>query len=213
MGRRLGWANRLTVAPGAVALVLWVCLAVIGAGNEGEAGLWWAAFGLFVLAAATDSLDGWVARRFHEVSVFGRIADPFVDKLLVLGSLLFLLAIPGVAAVFPAWVAAVILARELLVTALRSAVEAAGGNFQAGPWGKAKMAVQCCAVGGVLLHGAGVEWLRVRLPALTGPPATAHEWTWTLVVSVAAGVVTFLSGIEYVIRGVAALSGRVPPRA
>ena len=208
-----GWANRLTVARGGLALALWALLGIIGAGHQDRAGLWWAAFAIFVVAAVTDTLDGGVARRYGDVSVFGRIADPLVDKMLILGSIVFLVAIPGIPSVFPAWVAAVILARDLLVTALRSAVEAAGGNFQAGPWGKAKMIVQCCAVGAVLLHGAGVQFLHTKVPALTGASAAPDEWTWPLVLSIFAGVVTAISGVEYVIRGVAALNASAKDRS
>jgi CDP-diacylglycerol--glycerol-3-phosphate 3-phosphatidyltransferase len=201
----MGWANRLTIARGGLALALWVLLGVIAAGRGDHTELWWTAFAVFVVAAATDSLDGWIARRRGEVSVFGRIADPFVDKLLIVGSICFLLAIPGVPIrLFPPWVAVVIVTRELLVTALRGAVEGAGKNFQAGPWGKAKMVVQCVAVGAVLLHGAGVAWLRAPFPELAGTPAP-DDLTWPWVLSVLAGVTTAASGAEYTVRAVAAL--------
>jgi CDP-diacylglycerol--glycerol-3-phosphate 3-phosphatidyltransferase len=160
---------------------------------------------VFVAAAGTDWLDGWIARRRGEVSVFGRMADPLVDKLLVLGALVFLLAIPGVATALPPWVALVILVRELIVTAMRGAVEAAGGNFQAGVWGKAKMVLQCCAVGAAILHGAGVSWMRAKFPDPTSAPAVAGECSWAMAISVLAGIATAVSGVEYVMRGVRAL--------
>jgi CDP-diacylglycerol--glycerol-3-phosphate 3-phosphatidyltransferase len=200
----MGWANRLTIARGGLAVALWVLLGMVAAGREDHAELWWTAFALFVTAAGTDSLDGWIARRRNEVSVFGRIADPFVDKMLILGSLCFLLAIPGVPAIFPPWVAVVIVTRELLVTALRGMVEGSGKNFQAGVWGKSKMLLQCLAVGAVLLHGAGIEWLRAPFPDLTGTPAPG-DVTWPWVVSVIAGVATAASGVEYTVRAVAAM--------
>jgi CDP-diacylglycerol--glycerol-3-phosphate 3-phosphatidyltransferase len=199
-----GWANRLTIARGGLAVGLWVLLGVIAAGRSDHTELWWAAFAVFVVAVGTDSLDGWIARRRNEVSVFGRIADPFVDKLLIVGSLCFLLAIPGVPALFPPWVAVVIVTRELLVTALRGAVEGMGKNFQAGPWGKAKMAIQCVAVGLVMVHGAGVDFVRGPFPQLSGTPAP-DDVTWPWVVSVAAGLATAASGVEYTVRAVAAL--------
>lgn len=200
----MGWANRLTIARGGLAVALWVVLGLLAAGRTDHEELWWTAFAVFLTAAGTDSLDGWIARRRNEVSVFGRIADPFVDKLLILGSLCFLLAIPGVPALFPPWVAVVIVTREMLVTALRGAVEGTGRNFQAGAWGKAKMLLQCVAVGAVLLHRAGVGWLRAPFPSFTGIPEPG-DLSWPWVFSVAAGIVTAASGVEYTVRAVAAL--------
>lgn len=191
-----GWANRITIARGFVAAALCVVLHLLATGESiaasspGDA-LWIVAFCLFVFGAVTDVLDGWIARRRGEVSVFGRIADPFVDKILILGSGIFLVAIPGISAVLPAWVVAVILAREMLVTALRSAVEANGGNFQAGAWGKAKMVLQCFAIGAVILHGAGHGWIDARLVGgLTVVRALVY----------AAAAITVVSGVEYAVR-------------
>ncbi len=202
----MGWANRLTVGRGLLSLVLWAVLHAIGRADGPATGLWWTAFLIFVVTAATDSLDGYIARARGEVSVFGRIADPFVDKLLILGSCVFLLGIPGLPDLLPPWAVAVILARELLVTALRASVEGAGGNFQAGIWGKLKMALQCVALGAVLLHGAGVGFVRTSLGTLSGA-----AFTVTHALVLAATLVTGLSGVEYVARAVAALRAAPPP--
>jgi len=198
-----GWANRITIARGFVAVALAVVLhrlatsgAVAAASPPDD--LWMVAFVLFVVGAVTDVLDGWIARRYGEVSVFGRIADPFVDKLLILGTGIFLVAIPGIPEVLPAWVVALILAREMLVTALRSAIEAEGGNFQAGVWGKAKMVLQCVAIAGVIVYGAGHAWIRTRL---------VGDVTIVRALVLATAALTALSGLEYVVRG-ARLLGR-----
>ncbi len=204
----MGWANRLTVGRGLLSLVLWGVLHGIGHAHGPATGLWWAAFAIFVITAATDSLDGYIARARGEVSVFGRIADPFVDKLLILGSCVFLLGIPGVADLLPPWAVAVILARELLVTALRASVEGAGGNFQAGIWGKCKMALQCIALGAVLLHGAGVGFVRTPLGDFGGGP---DAFTLTHGLVLVAALATVASGVEYVVRAVAALRATPPP--
>ncbi len=209
----MGWANRLTVARGVLALILWGVLGLIGHGWVSRTeGAWWAAFIVFVVAALTDGLDGWIARRSGDVSPFGRVADPLVDKILILGSLLFLIGIQGVPRLLPPWTAAVILFRELLVTALRSAVEAKGGDFSAARSGKAKMLVQCVAVGSVMLHEAGVPFLRPAFPALSGPDAGAHDITWPHVLCVLAAVVTAVSGVDYAKRAWKALKAP-PPRA
>ena len=103
---------------------------------------------LFLIAAATDWVDGFWARRYGEVTKVGRIFDPFVDKLIICGAFIMLAAQPG--SLIAAWMAVVVVARELLVTALRSAVEGAGGDFSAKWSGKIKMVVQCGAVAGSL---------------------------------------------------------------
>jgi phosphatidylglycerophosphate synthase len=110
-------------------------------------------------------------------------------------------------------VVAVILARELLVTALRAQIEATGGNFQAGAWGKWKMILQCLAIGGAILHGAGVAFVRCPLAhfSFSGPDALPGEWTLARATSAVAGVVTVLSGVDYVRRALAML--RRAPRA
>src|SRR2546425_4951265 len=78
-------------------------------------------FVLFVVAASTDWLDGYLARRRGETTTLGRILDPFVDKVIVLGAFIFLLPIADSAVM--AWMVTVVVARELLVTGLRSYLE------------------------------------------------------------------------------------------
>jgi CDP-diacylglycerol--glycerol-3-phosphate 3-phosphatidyltransferase len=207
----MGWANRLTLLRGVLALVLWAILGLIGHERVQGTGIWWVAFTVFLVAAATDGLDGWIARRLGEVSAFGRIADPLVDKILILGSLLFLIGVPEVAPdVLPPWTAAVILFRELIVTGLRSEVERVGVNFQAAAAGKAKMVLQCVAVGSVLLYMADFWFLRAPFPRLTGHAAPGAIG-WPYVFCVLAALVSAYSGIDYVRRAVAAL--RANPRA
>jgi len=123
----------------------------------------------FLLAAITDALDGWWARRFKQISVFGRIMDPFADKFLICGVFICLVAIPELTSDrgggFPAWLmlhpwmVIVIIGRELLVTSLRAFVEGGGGNFSAKWIGKLKMVVQCIAIIFALLYlSGGAEW-------------------------------------------------------
>ena len=203
-----GWANRITIARGFVAAALCVVLHLLAVGlravgDAHDGTLWTVAFVLFVVGAVTDVLDGWIARHRGEVSVFGRIADPFVDKILILGSGIFLVSIPGITAVLPAWVVAAILAREMLVTALRGAIEGRGTNFQAGPWGKIKMILQCVAIGGVVLYGAGVSWVATRV---------IGELSLVRVVVYVCAAVTIVSGVEYAVRAYRLL-GRGAERA
>ena len=106
------------------------------------------AFVLFTIAAATDWLDGWLARRLGMVTAFGRIMDPFVDKVVVCGSFILLCAEhPGDA---PPWMVVVIVGREFFVSAIRGFMESRGVAFGADMAGKVKMVVQCFAVGSIL---------------------------------------------------------------
>ena len=122
----------------------------------------------FVLASLTDFLDGWWARHFKQITIFGRIMDPFADKFLICGVFVCLVAIPELTADkagYPAWLmlqpwmVIVIIGRELLVTSLRAFVESAGGDFSAKWLGKLKMVLQCVAVIFALFYlSGGAEW-------------------------------------------------------
>jgi len=122
----------------------------------------------FLMASATDALDGWWARRFKQITVFGRIMDPFADKFLICGAFIFLVAIPEMTsdkADYPAWLmlqpwmVVVIVGRELFVTSLRAFVEGSGGDFSAKWIGKLKMVLQCAAIILALLYlSGGAEW-------------------------------------------------------
>ncbi|MDR1480732.1 MAG: CDP-diacylglycerol--glycerol-3-phosphate 3-phosphatidyltransferase [Planctomycetaceae bacterium] len=120
----------------------------------------------FVLASVTDFLDGWWARRFNQITVFGRVMDPFADKFLICGVLIFLVAIPELTGLsdrssgwawlmLKSWMVVVIIGRELLVTSLRAVVESSGEDFSAKWIGKIKMWFQCVAVISCFLFLAG----------------------------------------------------------
>lgn len=146
--------NAITMARAAMAVAFFVVLSFYRAPSEGIVWLW-IAVALFIAAAATDVLDGWLARRWHVVSLFGRIMDPLCDKLLILGGFAVLagarFSIPvdarpihlldSASGVYT-WVVVVLLARELLVTAIRSVAESKGVAFPAKAAGKFKMFVQ-----------------------------------------------------------------------
>lgn len=141
---------------------------------------------LFIVAAGTDWLDGYFARKYNLVTTLGRILDPFADKVIVCGTFIFLAAIPG-SHVVP-WMTVVIVGRELLVTALRSFLEQKGSDFSASLSGKLKMVLQCVAA-------------PTSLFALSyGPKADLPLWLdWLLYGSVwSAIVLTVVSGIGYV---------------
>ena len=104
---------------------------------------------VFLIAASTDWMDGYWARKYGQVTKLGRIFDPFVDKIIICGSFI---ALAGVeASNVGSWMATIVVARELLVTSLRGMIEGAGGDFSASWLGKWKMVVQCAAVVSELL--------------------------------------------------------------
>jgi len=97
---------------------------------------------VFALAAVTDGLDGYIARRRQEVTTFGKLMDPLADKLLVVAALVALVSLDRLAA----WVAMVIIARELAVTGLRSLAAERGVVIAASWLGKVKTALQVAAI-------------------------------------------------------------------
>ena len=180
------WPNRITALRFLGALVLFTILATWGDGPAGSDSRLWSqvTFWLFVLAAMTDFVDGYLARRDGHVTAFGRIADPFVDKVLVLGTMIFLAEQPWSAPWFPAWIVVVVLAREFLVTGIRGYVESVGGEFPADWFGKIKMIVQCVAIG-VVFGIFAFPWPDVLRDALS---VICHVCVWgTLATSVGSG--------------------------
>ncbi len=121
-----------------------------------------AALVVFAIAASTDWMDGYWARKYGQVTKLGRIFDPFVDKIIICGTFIALVAVKesGVAS----WMATVVVGRELLVTSLRGMIEGSGGDFSAGQLGKWKMVLQCAAVIAVLLsliNAPAAAWLSI----------------------------------------------------
>ena len=136
--------------------------------------LYWAALGVFVVAAGTDWVDGWYARKYNMVTKLGRVLDPFCDKILICGA--YILLAVEMDDLFPwhakiaGWMAVVVVGRELLVTVLRSMIEGAGGDFSAKWAGKLKMGFQCVAVGACLVA--------LAMKHVVAEPATAEIPVW-----------------------------------
>lgn len=97
---------------------------------------------LFCLASVTDFLDGYIARKYNQVTDFGKFVDPLADKLLVTAALLIFIE----KGIFPAWMVFIVLAREFIITSLRN-VAAAKGKVLAASWtGKVKTCVQIAGI-------------------------------------------------------------------
>jgi CDP-diacylglycerol--glycerol-3-phosphate 3-phosphatidyltransferase len=131
----LNLPNVLTAARLGLAVVLFVLISF---------GWWVGCVIVFAAAAVTDWLDGYIARKQGLVSAVGRNFDPLVDKVLICGAFIFLLPVPG--AELAAWMVTLVVARELIITSLRSFFESKGANFGADWLGKIKMVLQCAAL-------------------------------------------------------------------
>jgi CDP-diacylglycerol--glycerol-3-phosphate 3-phosphatidyltransferase len=174
-------ADQLTVARAAAAPVVVLLFAVHFGGHD-----YWAT-GVFCVAMSTDWFDGRIARRTGRTSPFGSLLDPVADKLLVLATLVVLLD----QHVFPAWMVAAIVGRELLVSGLRLAALERGVVIAARDLGKLKTWSQAiaAAVGGFAAAGA---W------------SHSVSW-WFLLVAVA---LTWISGLDYARSAPGVLRGR-----
>jgi CDP-diacylglycerol--glycerol-3-phosphate 3-phosphatidyltransferase len=188
------WPNRITALRFLGALGLFAIFATQGNESVSEVtrnrGILQLAFWTFIVVAASDVLDGYLARRGNHITAFGRIADPFVDKVLVMGAMVYLAVMPWSARWFPAWIVVVILAREFLVTAIRGYVESMGVKFPADWLGKVKMFTQCFSVGVV-----------VGMHAFTFSAETYAFWGNVALVFVYATLVTSVAScVSYLVK-------------
>ncbi len=156
--------NQLTVARLVLSVIFFVVLAFESHGtvDVSSQALLNIAFVLFVCAVITDVLDGYLARRWGLTSTFGRIADPFADKIVICGGFVML---TGITDLVEPWFAVVVMFREFLVSGLRSFLESRGVAFGAVLSGKLKMLAQSIAIPAVLFYEAN----------LAPPPGTALQ--------------------------------------
>jgi CDP-diacylglycerol--glycerol-3-phosphate 3-phosphatidyltransferase len=103
---------------------------------------------IFSLAFITDFFDGYLARKYNQVTTFGKFIDPLADKLMVLAALIMLVHIGRV----PAWIAIIILSREFAVTGLRAIAASEGIVIPASPSGKNKVGYQIAALIPLIIH-------------------------------------------------------------
>jgi CDP-diacylglycerol---glycerol-3-phosphate 3-phosphatidyltransferase len=122
---------------------------------------------IFLIAAATDLLDGYLARRWKQITTVGTLLDPIADKLLISAALISLVQIRRV----PAWMVVLIIGREFAVSGLRSIAAAEGYTIQASDLGKTKMITQVVAISMILVS--------IRWEALSG---FAMLWMWGVVI-------------------------------
>ena len=207
--------NALTVLRLLLAFVFFAMLSWYQYEGRGDPKFFRLAFLVYAVALVTDFLDGHLARKYDLETPFGRVVDPFVDKVLVLGSFIFFagknfiipdyeamglegsnhFVVKTITGVVP-FMVVILLARELLVTSLRGSAESGGQNFGAQLSGKLKMVVQSVTIFVILVYVNFFNWL------------TSHRWEqemrifrdiciWVTI------AITVISGLLYVQRAIA----------
>jgi len=204
--------NQITLARLALAIVFFALLSAYSAARAAQdQWILQVSFWLFLIAVLTDVLDGWLARTWNQVTSFGRVVDPVVDKVIVCGAFLFLASdrfydpasggnVTGVAP----WMVVVLLTRELLVSAIRSFSEAQGEDFGASWVGKLKMFVQsatiCIVLALLAWHEGRPTWLR-------------EGAVWATVIVTTLSIISYLGRARAFMLSSAALGGRAAPDA
>ncbi len=166
--------NSVNVANGLTVVRILLIPVVVLALLSREPGAWAVAAAVFFLAASTDGLDGYLARARGSVTNFGKVMDPVADKLLIAAALVSLVSLERLAA----WVAVIVIARELAVSGLRIAAGRQGTIISASSLGKAKTMAQVLTVLALIL-------------------APDPEATWALVLVFGCVGITVISGIDY----------------
>ena len=188
--------NQLTVARLLLSVVFFVLLALVTHGYfpERKYIVLNLSILVFVLAVVTDFLDGYLARKWELTSTFGRIADPFADKIVICGGFVMLTGLPD--RIVEPWFAVVIMFREFLVSGLRSFLESRGVAFGAAISGKLKMIIQSITIPVVIFYQANVH------PARQEAMTTWESFVRRITVALLALTlfVTVYSSVAYVQR-------------
>lgn len=188
-------ANKLTILRMLLVVVM-VIIPIIGI--EGEfVGISISALiidGIFLLAAFTDKLDGYIARSRNQITTFGKFLDPIADKILVLTAMLLLIEMDKI----PSWIPAIILTREFLISGYRLiAVEKNGKVIAANNWGKLKTVTQVIAIAFAFIDSN--PFGEVVKGTLTGSDLIVNIIT-TVMMTICV-LATIFSGIEYLKNG------------
>ena len=157
---------------------------------ESKQNCFWAAF-VFTAASITDWLDGYLARKWGIVTILGKFLDPLADKLIVMAALIMLIPLGRV----PAWAVFVILARELIVSGIRSIASSEGIVIAASDLGKYKTIFQMIAIVGLLLHYRYYWFFGVQFDFLY--PSLHNAGIFVFYISL---VLTVWSGGDYFVK-------------
>lgn len=136
---------------------------------------------LFIIAASTDGIDGYIARKRNMVTNLGKLLDPLADKLLVAAVLVALVSMGKL----DSWMVIIIISREFAVTGLREVALLEGSVIAASKWGKAKTITQIVAISALLLNNFPFEWLHIPFDDIA---------IWLAV------LITIYSGIDYFVK-------------
>jgi CDP-diacylglycerol---glycerol-3-phosphate 3-phosphatidyltransferase len=158
---------------------------------------WWPALIVFLIAATTDAVDGWWARKFNQGTTFGRVFDPLTDKIMLGSAFIFLVQVPD--SDITAWMVALILSREMLITGVRGYLESLGMKFGADWFGKLKTILQCIWLGEVLFY----------LAVATTIAQTSLDEVLSIINQIllwAMFLATMGSGVQYLVKGMRLLN-------
>lgn len=181
--------NQLTAGRLVLGIILFVLI-------DHEQWLWCVA--VFALAAFSDWLDGYIARKHNITSTLGRNLDPLVDKVVICGAYVFLL--PHSAPGLTPWIVVIVVSRELVITGLRSFLENQGANFGAEWLGKIKMGLQCAALFAIFLALCDKrDW-----PSGGWDVTAFVDWVAEILIW-AMWIATALSGLQYLWKAFALL--------
>jgi len=204
---RINIPNQITLGRLVLAIVFFILLSFYDPNDPGRQWILSAGFWVVLVAVLSDIVDGYLARTWKQVTSFGRICDPVVDKVVVCGAFVFFASglfddhelgknITGVAP----WMAVLILVRELLISAIRSFSEGQGVSFAANWVGKAKMVVQSvtvCVILGVLAWHRDnrlMQYLRVIC-------------IWATIVVTALSIIAYVNRARAFVLSAAAMGG------
>ena len=193
MSKQLNLANAITIAR--ILLIPVFLVLLLGGLPEPYGDI--AAAAVFILAAATDKLDGYVARRNEQITTLGQFLDPLADKLLIAAALIALVSQGRVAA----WVAMLIIGREIAVSVLRIVGVSQGVSIPADKYGKLKTVLQIVYIVYILVPTDKIAtFIHVSTDV-----ATVIQWILAAVVV----IVTLASGVRYFLnaRGVIHMPG------
>jgi CDP-diacylglycerol--glycerol-3-phosphate 3-phosphatidyltransferase len=214
--------NVLTSSRLVLATLFFLLLSFYQYGGPRKEWLLSTAFVVYVLALVTDYLDGYLARKWNVGSAFGRVVDPFADKVLVLGAFIFFAGknfiipdhpaspesyvVKTITGVAP-YMVVLMLARELLVTSLRGIIESAGESFGAVWVGKFKLAFQSGTVLAILVYVTARPWLLNHgyetLERVAVVLRDVGIWGTVLI--------TLYSGLEYIQRAITVYRKSIGP--
>ncbi len=141
------------------------------------------AAGIFIVAAITDTLDGYIARKRNEITNLGKFMDPLADKLLVSAALISLVQMGRLSA----WIVVIIIGREFTISILRAVAAAEGRVIAASWWGKAKTISQIIAIVSILMNNFPFRYINIPLDTIM---------MWIAV------IFTIASGVDYIVKNI-----------